>query len=239
MCAAQPRSRRTCILPWNCHAERSEGSAVAFQEADSNNRGALDPDFGPGIARTLTSHKKSDVLFVFRVGPEPSRSLAASLRPIIRSRHNPRSVILGRSHLDRVQPRRRIRRAERDQVAVPHISRRIQHAQFEPLVAEKRRVLAAALLGNLFGQFFLNAFTAITSALTMFKVRSSPLSIESCASSAADGEKLTLSTSTSDCPIFLIRSTGLVCLLPWSRFSLISSSTRRNCFGSSSSSVTP
>jgi len=53
-----------------------------------------------------------------------SRASLLLLQPVVRARHNPRSIILGRMHLNAMQPRRGVRRTERDQIPVARILRR-------------------------------------------------------------------------------------------------------------------
>ena len=97
--------------------------------------------------------------------------------------------------------RRRIRRAESHQISVARVLRRLHHPLLKALVAGKRGVFAAAHLRHFFGHILLECLHRHEQRreCSWCGPRRSPYVVQQL---GAAGENETLSTSTSDSPIF-------------------------------------
>src|ERR1039458_8167406 len=106
------------------------------------------------------------------------------------------------------------------------MSGRIDHLLLESLVAGERGVLTAAHPGHLFSHVLLESLDGHNQRRNHVHC-----GLVAIADNVVFHVMDTLSTSTSEPPIFWISCVILVCLLPWSRCSLIKSRTRRYSFG--------
>ena len=165
--------------------------------------------------------------------PMPAQGLDSLfwLQPVVGSSHDTRSVILRCFYADAMQAWTKIGRAKRNEITIPNIPRCVHHPLFKPFVARKGRVFAAAFLSNFFGNVFLEGLQRHYQSGNHIHCPVVARVLQIMQKFRAGGRKGDAQNEHVRAANFSDQSAGFVCLLPWSRSSLIKSNTRRYSLG--------